>query len=270
MTVGSKNHPFEGVEGFSPPMMILSPSSFAFSTKLMLVSLSCLLTIGPRSVSCSSGFPSLSSLAMRTNAGTNLSLIFSSTYILSEQMQVWPQFQNRAHMAHFNAQGMSASCQTMNGAFPPNSKISFGRWFEVCSIIVRPASVLPVIVIKPVILFVTSSSPPSDPLPVTTFTTPLGKPASSISSTIAIVLRGVLLDGFVTTVFPVISAGASFLATVADGKFHGVIDATTPIGNFRIITVCLGLSLGRTSPSILRANSASYSKFEAAPSTSDL
>src|SRR5467141_2172929 len=256
MTVGSKNHPFEGAEGFPPPMMILSPSSFAFSTKLMLVSLSCLLTIGPRSVSGSNGFPSRRSLAMRTNAGTNLSLIFSSTYILSEQMQVWPQFQNRAHIAHFNAQGMSASCQTMNGAFPPSSKISFGRWFEACSIIVRPASVLPVIVTNPVILFVTSSSPTSDPLPVTTFTTPFGKPASSISLTIAIVLRGVLLDGFVTTVFPVISAGASFLATVADGKFHGVIDATTPIGSLRIITVCLGLSLGRTSPSILRANSA--------------
>src|SRR6266478_9426585 len=237
MSVGSKIHAFEGVEGFSPPMMILSPSSFAFSTKLMLVARSSLLTIGPRSVSGSNGLPSLRSLAMRTNAGTNLSLIFSSTYILSEQMQVWPQFQNLAHIAHFNAQGMSASRQTINGAFPPSSKISFGRWFEARSIIVRPASVLPVIVTNPVILFVTSLSPTSDPLPVTTFTTPFGKPASSISLTISIVLRGVLLDGFVTTVFPVISAGASFLATVAEGKFQGVIDATTPIGSLRIMTV---------------------------------
>src|SRR5438094_4825818 len=103
--------------------------------------------------------------------------------------------------------------------------------------IVRPASVLPVIVTSPVILFVTSSSPTSDPLPVTTLTTPFGNPASSISLTIAIVLRGVLLDGFVTTVFPVINAGATFLATVADGKFHGVIHATTPLGSLRIITV---------------------------------
>src|SRR5260370_3897967 len=223
MTVGSKNHPFEGAEGFSPPMMILSPSFFAFSTKLMLVARSSLLTIGPRSVSGSNGFPSRRSLAIRTNAGTNLSLIFSSTYILSEQMQVWPQFQNRDHIAHFTAQGMSASCQTMNGAFPPSSKISFGRWFEACSIIVRPASVLPVIVTNPVILFVTSSSPTSDPLPVTTFTTPFGNPASSISSTIAILLRAALLDGFVTTVFPAISAGQSFLAPVPARKLNALI-----------------------------------------------
>src|SRR6266571_7791702 len=120
--------------------------------------------------------------------------------------------------------------------------------------IVRPASVLPVIVTNPVILFVTSSSPTSDPLPVTTLTTPFGNPASSISPTISIVLRGVLLDGFVTTVFPVIKAGASFLATVAEGKFQGVIDATTPIGNFNIMIDCRGFSLGRRSPSILRAN----------------
>src|SRR5207247_3542118 len=164
---------------------------------------------------------------MRTNAGTNLSLIFSSTYIRSEQMHVWPQFQNRAQIAHFTAQAMSASCQTINGALPPSSRTSFGRWFEACSMIVRPASVLPVIVTRPVILFVTSSSPTSDPLPVRRFTTPFGKPASSISRTISIVLRGVLLEGFVTTVFPAIKAGASFLATVAEGKFQGVIDATT-------------------------------------------
>src|SRR5438132_10816237 len=104
MTVGSRNHPLVGAEGFSPPMTILSPSSFAFSMKLMLVSLSSLLTIGPRSVSGSSGLPILRSFAIRTNAGTNLSLIFSSTYILSEQIQVWPQFQKRAHIAHFSAQ----------------------------------------------------------------------------------------------------------------------------------------------------------------------
>src|SRR5947209_5357999 len=122
--------------------------------------------------------------------------------------------------------------------------------------IVLPASVLPVMVTNPVILFLTSSSPTSDPLPVTTLTTPFGKPASSISLTISIVLGGVLLDGFVTTVFAVISAGASFLATVAQGKFQGVIDTTTPIGSLRIMTVWRGLSLGRRSPSILRANSA--------------
>src|SRR5207245_4821651 len=113
MTVGSRNQPFVGAEGFCPPRTILSPSSFAFSMKLTLVSLSSLLTIGPRSVSESNGFPILRSFATRTNAETNLSLIFSSTYILSDQMQVWPQFQNRAHMRHFTAQAIPAQSQTM-------------------------------------------------------------------------------------------------------------------------------------------------------------
>src|SRR6266511_6307000 len=115
----------------------------------MLVCLSSLLTMGPRSVPGSRGSPSLRFFAKRTNSGTNLPLIFSSTYILSEQMHVWPQFQNLAHIAHFSAHRMSASCQMMNGAFPPSSRMSLGRWFEACSIIVRAASVLPVIVTKP-------------------------------------------------------------------------------------------------------------------------
>src|SRR5512136_1256529 len=104
-----------------------------------------------------------------------------------------------------------------------------------------------------VILFVTSSSPTSDPLPVTTFKTPLGNPASSVSLTSSMVLRGVLLDGLVTIVFPVTKAGASFLATVDEGKFQGVMDATTPIGSLRIMIDCLSKSLGSTSPSILLA-----------------
>src|SRR5260370_14623725 len=107
MTVGSKNHPFEGAEGFSPPMMILSPSSFAFSTKLMLVARSSLLTIGPRSMLGSNGFPTRRSLAMRTTAGTNLTLLFSSPYILSDHIQDSPHSQNLDPIAHFNAQGMS-------------------------------------------------------------------------------------------------------------------------------------------------------------------
>src|SRR2546427_2610803 len=106
------------------------------------------------------------------------------------------------------------------------------------------------------ILLDTTWSPTSGPRPFTMFRTPCGNPASSASLTSSTVLSGVLLDGLVTTVFPVISAGASFLATVADGKFQGVIDATTPKGSLRIIIDCPALSLGRTSPCILRAYSA--------------
>src|SRR5947207_16010436 len=97
--------------------------------------------------------------------------------------------------------------------------------------IVRPASVLPVIVTRPVILFITTSSPTSDPLPVTTFTTPSGKPASPTSRTNSSVLRGVLLEGFVTTETPVVKAGTSILAAAAELQFRGAIDTTTPLAN---------------------------------------
>ena len=41
---------------------------------------------------------------------------------------------------------------------------------------------------------------------------------------------GVSSAGFSTTVLPQTSAGASFQAGIAIGKFHGVIAPTTPIG----------------------------------------
>ncbi|MNL38979.1 hypothetical protein D3C87_1612280 [compost metagenome] len=37
--------------------------------------------------------------------------------------------------------------------------------------------------------------------------------------------------GFSTTVQPAASAGASFIAAISIGEFHGVIAATTPIGS---------------------------------------
>src|SRR5206468_3676071 len=72
--------------------------------------------------------------------------------------------------------------------------------------IVRPASVLPVIVTRPVILFVTSSSPTSDPLPVTTFTTPFGQTRRSIRSWRLLHLS---LPSPRTTVFPAQRSGSS-------------------------------------------------------------
>ena len=43
-------------------------------------------------------------------------------------------------------------------------------------------------------------------------------------------LSGAGEAGLITTVLPQISAGASFQAGIAEGKFHGVISPTTPTG----------------------------------------
>src|SRR5699024_3194654 len=65
---------------------------------------------------------------------------------------------------------------------------------------------------------------------ITKLNTPLGKFISSNILAISMADFGDLLEGFKTTVHPAASAGANFLATIDNGKFQGVIAATTPIG----------------------------------------
>ena len=61
-------------------------------------------------------------------------------------------------------------------------------------------------------------------------------------------LSGATEAGFNTTVLPQISAGASFQAGIALGKFHGVISATTPTG-LRTANICTrSRSLGASTP----------------------
>ena len=69
--------------------------------------------------------------------------------------------------------------------------------------------------------------------PVTIESTPGGRPASSASTATARAESGVCSAGFSTIVHPAASAGAALRVTIAEGKFHGVIPAVTPIGCLR-------------------------------------
>src|SRR5262252_735947 len=73
-------------------------------------------------------------------------------------------------------------------------------------------------------------SPTSELLPTSRFSTPAGNPARSKISTSFAAVSGVVDDGLKTTVLPATRAGAIFQAGMAIGKFHGVINATTPRG----------------------------------------
>ena len=53
------------------------------------------------------------------------------------------------------------------------------------------------------------ASPTSMPVPLTMFTTPLGKPVSSITSARIIAVNGLYSLGFATTVQPAAIAGAT-------------------------------------------------------------
>ena len=80
------------------------------------------------------------------------------------------------------------------------------------------------------------------------FRTPGGRPASANSSARARAVSGVCSAGFRTTVQPAASAGATLRVTMAAGKFHGVMAATTPTGC--LITRCRlpGVQWGMMSP----------------------
>lgn len=51
---------------------------------------------------------------------------------------------------------------------------------------------------------------------------------------------GVTSDGFAITQFPAASAGAIFHVNKYNGKFHGEIHPTMPIGWRRVVDITLG------------------------------
>ena len=59
-----------------------------------------------------------------------------------------------------------------------------------------------------------------------------------------------------TTVFPIASAGASFVTVKSICEFQGIIAAITPIGILVVIAWIFGLSIGNTVPSTLSAKPA--------------
>ena len=73
-----------------------------------------------------------------------------------------------------------------------------------------------------------SRVPTTEPLPVTTWRTPSGRPASRASSARRRAVSGVISAGLTTMVLPVARAGPTFQEVMAMGKFHGTIAATTP------------------------------------------
>ena len=97
----------------------------------------------------------------------------------------------------------------------------------------------------------TRARPATSPRPGTTFSTPAGRPASLASSASQSVDSGVSSDGFITTVHPAASAGASFQPHSSSGKFHAAMAPTTPTGSFSVRTWMPGCETGTVEPTIL-------------------
>src|SRR5215472_17173654 len=119
----------------------------------------------------------------------------------------------------------------MNGALPPSSSDSFLIVLAHCAISTLPVSVDPVNESLRTMGFEVSSAPISAADPVITLKTPLGTPARSASSASASAENGVCDAGLRTTAQPAAMAGAALRVIIASGKFHGVMQATTPMGS---------------------------------------
>ena len=77
-----------------------------------------------------------------------------------------------------------------------------------------------------------------------------GMPASSASSPSLIAVSGEYEAGLRTTQLPAARAGATFQQAIRNGKFHGTMSATTPIGSRRVKSRP-GLATGMVWPPIL-------------------
>ena len=124
-----------------------------------------------------------------------------------------------------------ASCSTIFGDLPPHSNVTFFRVPEALAMMSLPTSVDPVKAILSTSGLVVSTSPILPPGPEMMLTTPGGNPHSSTIRASSIADNGVSDAGFSTMVLPVPSAGPSFQTAIISGKFHGMIDAHTPIGS---------------------------------------
>ncbi len=130
----------------------------------------------------------------------------------------------------------SASANTTAGALPPSSRCSRFVVGAAADITARPAREEPVMDTIATPGCSTRAAPTSAP-PVTTLSTPGGRPASTAISASRRVDEGVSGAGLSTTVLPAASAGPSFQIAITNGKFHGAIPATTPTGRRTIIEV---------------------------------
>ena len=192
--------------------------------------------------------PTLSARTRSASFAAKASYTFAWTKKRFAHTQVWPALRYLEIIAPSAAASRSASSNTTKGALPPSSSESFLIVGATCFISSRPTSVEPVNESLRTTGFAHISPPIAFASPVTTLSTPGGKPARCASSASAKAENGVASAGLITTVQPAASAGATLRVIIEQGKFHGVIAAHTPTGCFRTTRRRSFATVGITSP----------------------
>ena len=162
----------------------------------------------------------------------NASTTLSSTYTRSTDAQFWPAFIMAPQTMPLAARSRLASASTIAASLPPSSRehgMSFSA--HACATL-RPVATLPVKTTRST--SASHSAAPASPPPCTRPTTPSGtRPFSS--STTRSPDFGVTSLGLKTTALPASSAGTIVRSGSANGKFHGMMTATTPRGSRSIV-----------------------------------
>ena len=105
----------------------------------------------------------------------------------------------------------------MNGALPPSSRCTRFTVSLAVAMIFLPVAVSPVTETMATSGWATSAAPTSPPGPVSTFSTPGGRPTASAARPTSSVESGVHVAGLMTTVLPAARAGPIFQAAIMKG-----------------------------------------------------
>src|SRR5690348_7024289 len=124
----------------------------------------------------------------------------------------------------------SASANTIAGFLPPISNETFLNDLAADSAMAAPVRVDPVNETALIPGCSTIALPTESPVPCTMFSTPGGRPDSAASSDKRKAVNGVISLGLATTVLPAAKAGAIFQVNRYSGRFHGLMQPTTPSG----------------------------------------
>lgn len=117
------------------------------------------------------------------------------------------------------------------GDLPPSSWLTRFTVLAARLATSMPARVEPVNEIMSMPVCSLMATPTSGPRPFTRLNTPLGTPASCMTSAKIRAEVGVNSDGFRSMVQPAAIAGATLQAIWLSGQFHGVIMPMTPTGS---------------------------------------
>ena len=179
----------------------------------------------------SSPSPTFMASAAATNLSRNASLMDVCNKMRLAQMHVCPALRNFATSAPATAASMSASSNTMRGAFPPSSSDMRFTLSALCCMSSFPTRVDPVKeILRTSGWLVSVWATGAGSFEVMTWKTPAGKPASSARHSSASADKGVSSDGFRMITHPAASAGAALRVIMPLGKFHGVMAPTIPTG----------------------------------------